>query len=614
MNFIGELRRRNVIRMAGLYLVGAWLVTQVAATVLPLFGAPDWLARSVVILLAIGFVPALVFAWVFELTQGGVTRDSEVEPSASSAPQTAKRLDRIMILVLMLALGYFAVDKFVLTAEQVAVATSPESARGKVPTAAIPVQQQVSIAVLPFVNMSDEASNQYFSDGISEELLNVLARLDGFEVASRTSSFAFRNGELGAARIAQRLKVNYLLEGSVRKSGKRVRITAQLVDAGRERQVWSETYDREMTDIFAVQDQIANAIARALQGSLSPQAVPAIVVPPATRNTVAYEIYLQARELFVARSHLDESVRLYEKAIALDPAFARAWDGLAAAAVVAESWGATGRNYLEIARESAQRALQLDPSLARPWAVLGMVEIEQQPIDWEKSLALMDRSLARDPKNPTVLLWRSNVFTRLGYFDRALADQARCIALDPAYLNCERTRALVLLYQGHTAAALRSFRRGASQGFLRGRVGTFVGPFLAAGDRTMARTLMDEIGVPVDVQPALEQASLHPERQDPALRAKLAAFLRSGSRVAAQDLGPSRRAMWLGDFEGVADAQRRDGARIIVWDRIPAFRESAAFKRILEEAGIVEYWRKHGFPPQCRPLGANDFMCDKASP
>lgn len=598
MSLFAELKRRKVYKVGAAYLVVGWLLIEVSATILPQLDFPEWAPRMVTLLILLGLPITLVLAWVFEAGPDGVKADVSRIGS--------KRMFAIAAGIAALALGWYF---------QTEPAIRKGSAEAPVFTAAkpaAPVADARSIAVLPFLNMSDEASNRYFSDGISEELLNVLARVDGFEVASRTSSFAYRNGELGAATIANRLKVNYLLEGSVRKSGKRVRITAQLIDAGKERQVWSGAYDREMTDIFAVQDEIANAIARALQGSLSSQAVPAIVVPAATRNTEAYELYLQARELFVARSHLDESVRLYEKAIALDPAFARAWDGLAAVAVVAEIWGVKDRDYTEVARVSAQKALQLDPGLAQPWGVLGMVEeIGRRPINWEKSLALMDKSLALDAKNPTILLWRSGALIRLGYWDGALAYLERCLALEPAYLNCERTKALVLLFQGRTGAALESFRRGASQGFLQGHASSFVAPFLTARDRPMARKLMDQLGVPVDVQPALEQALLQPERQDPASRAKLAAFLNSAGTGASWAIGPSRRALWLGDFDGVADAQWRDKGVIIVWDRIPAaFRESAAFKRILEEAGIAAYWRKHGFPPQCRPESGSDFTCD----
>src|SRR5437764_6497176 len=183
MNFFAELKRRNVIRMAGLYLVGAWLLVQVAGTVLPMFGAPDWLPRSIVILLAVGFLPALIFSWVFEMTPQGLKRDADIAPEESIAPQTARRLNRTIIAVLMLALAYFAFDKFVLTPKREAARVTAES------TTTVDAH---SLAVLPFVNMSGDAANEYFSDGISEEILNVLARTPELRVAARTSSLYFK--------------------------------------------------------------------------------------------------------------------------------------------------------------------------------------------------------------------------------------------------------------------------------------------------------------------------------------------------------------------------------------------------------------------------------------
>ena len=263
MTLIAELKRRNVIRMAGLYLVGAWLLTQVAGTVLPMFGAPAWLPRTVVILLALGFVPALVFSWVFEMTPEGIKRDADVSPEKSFASHTAQRMNRLIVATLVLAVIYFCVDKFVLAPRRdaVLVASTTQVAEAQATTKASQKARDNSIAVLPFVNMSADAGNQYFSDGISEELLNVLVRVDGLSVASRTSSFAYRDKSISSLAIARELGVDHLLEGSVRKSGNKVRITAQLIDAVHDRHLWSETYDRELTDIFAIQEEIANAIA-----------------------------------------------------------------------------------------------------------------------------------------------------------------------------------------------------------------------------------------------------------------------------------------------------------------------------------------------------------------
>src|SRR5256886_17254896 len=291
MSNFSELKRRNVIRMAGLYLVGAWLLVQVAGTVLPMFGAPEWLPRSVVILLALGFLPALIFSWVFELTPEGLKRDADVKPEESIAPQTARRMNRTIIVVLMLALAYFAFDKFVLT---------PKRNAALVAAASTPMADAHSLAVLPFVNMSGDAANEYFSDGISEEILNVLARTPELRVAARTSSFSFKGKTQEIPAIARELNVRMVLEGSVRKQDDRVRITAQLIDAKNGFHVWSETYDRKLQDIFAIQDEIAKAIGNELEVKLVRPAEKG-KTSAGTRNLAAYDLYLRGIALWQTR-------------------------------------------------------------------------------------------------------------------------------------------------------------------------------------------------------------------------------------------------------------------------------------------------------------------------
>ena len=274
MSFFAELRRRNVIRVAGLYVVTAWLLVQIADTLLPIFGTPDWVLRTLVTMLALGFVPALVFSWVFELTPEGLKREEEVDRRFSTTQLTARKLDIATLMIALLAIVLLLIDWMRPVAkvgpESVVDADAgrtPASSNGgadataeagSAPEAAS--SDPGSIAVLPFVNMSADAENEYFSDGISEELLNVLVKVDGLSVASRTSSFAYKGREQSAASIGAELKVAHVLEGSVRKSGQRVRITAQLIDARSDRHLWSETYDRELDDIFAIQQEIAEAM------------------------------------------------------------------------------------------------------------------------------------------------------------------------------------------------------------------------------------------------------------------------------------------------------------------------------------------------------------------
>ena len=259
MSFIAELKRRNVFRVAVAYGIVAWLLIEVAHTAFPTLQLPDWAPTLVTVLVIMGFPVALVIAWAFELTPEGIKRETAVDSADSITHQTGRKLDFIIIGVLAVAVVYFAVDKFVLETEPEPVAEGTE----QVP-AAEPVARERSIAVLPFVNMSSDPEQEYFSDGLSEEILNLLAKIPELKVIGRTSSFAFKGQNQDLRGIGQALGVNTVLEGSVRKSGERVRITAQLIDVSDGAHIWSESYDRTLTDIFAVQDNVAASIIDAL--------------------------------------------------------------------------------------------------------------------------------------------------------------------------------------------------------------------------------------------------------------------------------------------------------------------------------------------------------------
>src|SRR3954468_2451073 len=343
-NFFAELKRRNVVRMAGLYLVGAWLLVQVADTVLPMFGAPDWLPRSVVILLAIGFLPALIFSWIFEMTPQGLKRDEDVPPEESIAPQTARRMNRMIIAVLVTALGYFVFDKFVLTARRDAalVAATETSVAARAVSESKPAASPKSVAVLAFANLSDDKGSEYFSDGISEELLTVLQKIPGLHVAARTSAFSFKGKNATAQEIGAKLGVARLVEGSVRKAGELVRIAARLTRADTGEQVWSENYTRDLKDVFAVQTELAQTIVGQLRGQLASggpnpttaaeiQAEVRAAEKGGTKNVEAHEAYLQGRFFLNRHSEkeTDQARVAFERAVQLDPKFALAWAGLA---------------------------------------------------------------------------------------------------------------------------------------------------------------------------------------------------------------------------------------------------------------------------------------------
>ncbi|HRO88184.1 MAG TPA: hypothetical protein PLI48_03345 [Gammaproteobacteria bacterium] len=615
MSFYAELKRRNVFRVGILYTVVAWLVIEVAETILPLFDVPAGVLRGLIVLLVLGFVPALVFSWIYEFTPAGLKRDSGAAPGSAFNAATGRKLNVATIVAAALAVGVIALDRLLPQSADTApmIDTVETGVRDTFSAPAenvslTPVSAPVSrsIAVLPFVNMSTDPENEFFADGISEELLNVLVKVEDIGVASRTSSFAYKGRELGAAVIARELKVNHILEGSVRKSGNRVRITAQLIDAVEDRHLWSETYDRELTDIFAIQDEIANAIVAALRGTLGSGDVErAVTVRADTENLDAYQLYLKARELFIARVQLDESVRLFEQVVALDPQFARGWEGLGAASGVIIDWEATypgiDRHQLSArAREAAERALELDPKLAMPWAVRALLLNYELPTPFAESLVLFDKALSADQAQATVYLWRAIVWINLGFFERAVHDLETCLAIDPAYGNCLRWKAVTAAFTGDDALALELYERGVATGFILNRADTLIERLVARGDRLAAMLLLAQLEMP----PELQQAVIGAIEQD-APPAQLAELLARHPRFD----GPSWH-MVLRAYDRAAAWQGRITTLVSYWDPVHAgFRNSPAFRRILERLGVPAYWREHGYPPQCRPVGADGYEC-----
>jgi TolB-like protein len=322
MSLFAELRRRNVIRMAGLYLVGAWLLLQVAETLLPIFDTPGWVLKALVVLLALGFVPALVFAWIYELTPDGLKRDAEVPAAQSIAPQTAQRMDRLILLGLVAAVAVVAVDRLwpEVPMQSQAAASASQAA---VPTPGAP--QDKSIAVLPFADFSPGGDQAWFADGLAEEILNALARTPDLQVSARTSSFRYKGSALAVPQIAAELGVAHVLEGSVRSTPQRVRVTAQLIRAADGFHLWSQNYDRDLADMIEIQEDLARQIATAMHTSMDPEAL-ADMAAVGTRSVEAYQAYIRgvAKVLGIDAKDNRDAYAYFEEARALDPTFAAA--------------------------------------------------------------------------------------------------------------------------------------------------------------------------------------------------------------------------------------------------------------------------------------------------
>jgi TolB-like protein len=345
-----ELNRRNVIRVAGAYLAISWLIVQIVQAVLPAFGFSPEATRVVIILLAIGFLPALIFAWVFEITPGGLKLEHEVAPGQSITKSTGRNLERIIIVALVAALTFFLIDRFLLEPGRTGAAVETAFQEGQ-SKALLESYGDRSIAVLPFVNMSGDPEQEYFSDGVSEELLNLLARVPQLRVISRSSSFAFKGQTIGIPEIARQLRVAHVLEGSVRKAGDKVRITVQLIEARTDAHLWSVTYDRTLDDIFAVQDEIATEVVHRLKVTLVEGAPRSRVT-----NTEAYTLYLQAKALFQHGSEesISKAIDLLKQAVTIDPNFVDGWNELAA---VFHSQAAQGLRPFGETMASAEDAL-----------------------------------------------------------------------------------------------------------------------------------------------------------------------------------------------------------------------------------------------------------------
>jgi len=464
LSLFHELKRRNVFRVGAAYVVVAWLVIQVVETIFPAFGFGDGVVRIVTIVFGIGLIPALIFAWAFELTPDGLKKESEVDRSRSITPQTGKRLDRAIMIVLALALSYFSFDRFVLDpqrevrmrqqqAEQLALATEQARQEGR-SEALVESYGDKSIAVLPFVNMSSDAEQEYFSDGISEELLNLLAKIPELRVISRSSAFSFKGKDIEIPEIARRLNVATILEGSVRKSGNRVRITAQLIDARSDTHLWSETYERTLDDVFTVQDEISAKVTEQLKITLLGEA-------PHARKTdpEAYALYLQARHL--GRQYSPESLRqsntLYQQALAIDPDYAAAWDGLSNNYIGQANEGLLPAEeaFLQ-ARTAVTNALTADPDYAPAHSHLAWISIIADN-DLASAARHLERALALDPTSTDIIGNAASLLFFLGRVEQAIAFNAYANARDPVDAIGRANLGYLFLVEGRWDEAIASY-------------------------------------------------------------------------------------------------------------------------------------------------------------
>jgi adenylate cyclase len=426
MSFFAELKRRNVLRVAAAYVVSAWLIIQVVEVVFPVYGFSNAAIRFVISALAVGLIPVLILAWAFELTPEGFRKEQGVDRSRSVTPQASKKLDRAIMVLLAVALGYFAFDKFVMSESREAEIAETARQEGRT-DAVVESYGELSIAVLPFVDMSPGKDQEYMSDGIAEELLNLLTRIPELRVISRSSAFSFKGKDIDIPTMAQQLNAAYILEGSVRTADDQLRITAQLIEARSDTQRWSKTYDRKLENIFQIQDEIAAKVVEELRITL-------LSDMPRSRHIdeEAFKLVLQARYFWYRRAPGDEeqALVLYQRALEIDPSYAPAWAGLSVAYSVAADADRIDRETgLARAYEAAVKALALDPSLADAHVRMGQALGRKR--DYPGQMTEYERAYELDPNNPLVLGVMGGLLRRRERLDEAIELSERAESVDP---------------------------------------------------------------------------------------------------------------------------------------------------------------------------------------
>ena len=625
MSLFAELKRRHVIRVAAAYLIIGWLLVQVLDLAAESFEAPTWVMKMIITLVVLGFIPTLLFSWAYELTPEGLKKDSEVDKSTSADSQTANKLN---VVTLVAVAGLVALIGWQQMNPPVSAPVSDKSsveATTQTPSAEPELGSTVddaSIAVLPFADMSPEGDQGYFSDGVSEEILNVLAKIEGLRVASRTSAFAYKNSQQRIPEIARELQVRHILEGSVRRAGDTIRVTAQLIDAETDEHLFSETFDRTLTaeNVFAIQGDIAQLIATALSERIEIAGIATpITVAADTANLATLDLYYEANSLFLLRgnANLTRAMNLFERITTEDPDFARGWSGLSAVYAVGRGWGLAPRDFDGLGKNAANRAIELNPKLSTPYAVLANLEVGKQKPNWSSALQNFDHALQLNPDDANLYNWRSLFWENTGFTERAFEDYETCLRIDPSYLNCAFNLHSLLIATGDEDAAATLNHSL----LLRGSTIQAWNPTLVHllarnredDDLLMALNLLVAESYPDQpwMVKELFQAFTDPDFDH---ADRLRSFeLRRDSIIATTGVDRSNAVDRNTILMAFRDYDRAilppDGPAFSNWFFYEGF-SKAQKRRAIIEAGLPTFWREQGFPPQCRAVGEDDFECD----
>jgi TolB-like protein/Flp pilus assembly protein TadD len=577
MSLIAELKRRNVYRAAVFYAASAWLLVQVATQVFPFFHIAEWVVRWIVVAAVVGFPFLLAFAWFYEWTPEGLKRESDVAAAESITHHTGKKLDRWIIAVLGAAVVLLLTDRFVLHKD--AVSGTADN----------------SIAVLPLINESGDANDEYFSDGLSEDLINALTQLNGLRVISRNSSFQFKGKTGDSQSIGSRLGVNSLLEGTVRKLGNRLRISAALIHAADGSQVWAQTFDREYKDIFDVQAEIAQAVAQALRIRLLGDTTSAIVSQdrPPDGNLQAYEAYLQGNFYYdrITKTDFRKAIDYYQQAVKLEPRYALALARLSLTwtELGGQLGGVEQSEAYASGRATAQQALALEPNLARAHDAFGWLLLSA---DWNLAGARAEfaKAEALAPDDAFAKNGLAAVHSDLGRQEEAVAIQRRAVALDPLHGHYRVFLGQYLLALGRLDEAEASFRKGLE---------------IQPGELGANAELVSIHVLRGDVAAALRDAELE---ADPTWKrfARALALFASGNRTAAdtalQELIVND-AEWSSFQIASVYAYRKEADKAFEWLDQALVRRDGGTVQLLADPFLTSFRSDPRFAAFCRKVG-----------
>ncbi len=613
MSFFSELKRRNVFKVGIAYAVACWLLLQIVDLVLDNINAPDWVMQVFMLALAVGFPIAIIVAWAFEITPEGVRLEKDVDPNQSIRKETGRQLNRGIIMILIVAIVLLLTERF-----RDELFSRPDEAGPAMQNRTEERDDSTrSIAVLPFRDMSSAQDQGYFGEGIAEELLNALVKVNGLRVASRTSTFSLADENLDIPAIAERLGVNHVLEGSIRTSGQKVRVTAQLIEVSNDVHLWSETYDGSLDDIFKIQDEITAKIILAMEiqlGDVSPVTTSAGL----TDNAEAYQLYLKGRHFWRQRSSdsLQLSIALFKQAIELDAGFHKAWSNLALAYENLPWYDNSfdDAEYHQLALQAAEQALALEPRSSEALSIIA-TDFERQ-CKRDDAAEYYQKAIQANPTDPTPHHWYAMLLTGAGRMSQALEQITLARQIDPLISAVISVEAGIYFGLGDYKKADGLYRQAAELGIYEGSA-YFSGLVKAMqGDIEVARRLMAPGLSNVDEIQLSAIDLFLAAREDPGKLADFELFVSNLDHLSSTNTAlivqmiASLGSPYYFELEkkGMLNCAEKG---YYIWNKpFQKLRGTPEFFRLMETNGTVDFWREYGWPDDCASLDQTLAECD----